>query len=136
MSPDEHKVLYRGYLAAIQAKNPDELEAVLAPTFGGHDLPPGLPSGPKSLKYFRQMVAMAFPDQKFVLADLVAEGDRVVGRFLTSGTHQGEFMRIPGTGKHIAVEVIEVVGIAERRVQWDKLSALQQMGVHSLPEQS
>ena len=53
MSPEENKALFFRYQDALRANNPDELRAVLAPDFVGHDLPPGLPQGPEGLILFR-----------------------------------------------------------------------------------
>jgi hypothetical protein len=43
MSTEENKALFLRYQDALLAKNPDDLKAVLAADFVGHDLPPGLP---------------------------------------------------------------------------------------------
>jgi predicted ester cyclase len=85
------------------------------------------------------MVQTAFPDQEIELVEVIAEGNFVVGRMIIRGTHQGEFMRIPRTGKRVSAELIELVRIAdgkiaERWVQWDRLGLLQQLGANRLPE--
>jgi predicted ester cyclase len=41
----------------------------------------------------------AFPDLRVQLEDAVAEGDKVVARFTTTGTHRGAFMGLPPTGR-------------------------------------
>lgn len=41
----------------------------------------------------------AFPDFEMEIVDLIAEGDKVVGRFLCSGTHRGEWRSYPATGR-------------------------------------
>ena len=41
----------------------------------------------------------SFSDIQMRVVDLVAEGDRVVGRFLCSGTHTGEWLGNPPTGR-------------------------------------
>jgi predicted ester cyclase len=51
------------------------------------------------MKQFHTMVHAAIPDLQLTVEDLIAEGDKVVGRFTASGTQQGEFMDIPPTGK-------------------------------------
>ena len=89
MSLEANKALYQRYFAILLAKTPDKLDEVLAPTFVGHDLPPGLPPGPEALKRFRRMVDTAMPDQEGQLEALIAEGDTVVGRWTLRGTHTG-----------------------------------------------
>ena len=41
----------------------------------------------------------AFPDFEMEVVDLIAEGDRVVAHFRCSGTHRGEWLGVPGTGR-------------------------------------
>jgi predicted ester cyclase len=41
----------------------------------------------------------SFPDMRMEIVDLVAEGDQVVGRFRCSGTHLGEWLGHPPTGR-------------------------------------
>jgi predicted ester cyclase len=48
----------------------------------------------------------AFPDWREDILELVAEGNRVVGRFRCTGTHQGIFMGLPATGKRMEVDDI------------------------------
>ena len=43
------------------------------------------------------------------IEDILAEGDRVVVRAKMSGTHEGDFMGIPATGKRIDVPFADFV---------------------------
>jgi predicted ester cyclase len=47
-----------------------------------------------------------FPDWREEIVQLVAEGDTVAGRFRCSGTHLGEFLGNPPTGKRMDVEEV------------------------------
>ena len=58
----------------------------------------------------------AFPDLREEILDLVAEGDRVVARYIERGTHQGDFMGIAPTGKSY-----EKHGFAMYRIEGGKL---------------
>jgi predicted ester cyclase len=138
MSPEENKALFFRDLDALRAKNPDELKAVLAPDFVGHDLPPGLPPGPEGLILFRTKVNEAFPDQQMVVEDLLAVDDRVIARLTLTQTHQGEYMGIVATGKPVTLELIEIDRIAngqiaERWAQVNFLHLLRQPGATHLP---
>jgi steroid delta-isomerase-like uncharacterized protein len=80
----------------------------------------------------------AFPDFHRALEDIVAEGDKVVARYTARGTHQGEFMGIPATGKHVTFRWITIYRLEGDRVaeEWplfDALGLLQQLGVITLP---
>ncbi len=131
MSTEENKALYMRYWAAL--KNPDQLKEVLAPDFVAHDLPPGV-----TLSQFREMVNEGFPDQKAEVVELIAEGDRIAACWILSQTHLGKFQGTAPTGKHITIELLEIVRIqegkiAERWVQFDRGGLLQQLGITQSP---
>ena len=112
------------------------VDEVLAPDFVAHDLPPGV-----TLAQFRQVVNEAFPDQKSEVVDIIAEGDRVAGRLIVRQTHLGKFQGLSPTGKQVTFELHDIVRIdkgriAERWVQFDRGSVLQQLGVTQSPWQA
>ena len=103
---------------------------------------PGMPDvqGTEAFKAFVTMYRTAFPDIHFTLEDMVAEGDKVAWRATTRGTHQGELMGIPPTGKPIVVSSSIVSRFengkwAEDWVLIDMLGMLQQLGVIPVPGQ-
>lgn len=76
----------------------------------------------------------AFPDLHFTIEDQIAEGDKVVNRVIARGTHQGELMGIPPTGKQVIVTGITIDRIVGGKLEaswanWDFLGPLQQFGV-------
>jgi steroid delta-isomerase-like uncharacterized protein len=109
------------------------LDQILAPDYVDHNAPPGLPPGPDGIKILMTTFRTAFPDLRFQIEDQVTEGDRVVTRYTFHGTHQGELMGIPPTGKIVAMPGISIYRIAngkmrEAWVQYDTISMLQQLG--------
>jgi predicted ester cyclase len=73
----------------------------------------------------------------FTVEDLVAENDRVVVRWTNSGTHIGEFVGIPPTGRTFTIAGIDIYRLdgAKLAEHWhviDQLSMLGQLGL--LPE--
>jgi predicted ester cyclase len=64
----------------------------------------------------------AFPDLHITIEDLIAEGDKVVARDTVTGTHQGEYIALPPTGKSVTYNEIETWGVV------DVLSQLRQLG--------
>ena len=76
----------------------------------------------------------AFPDLHVTVEDLIAEGDKIVGRVTLTGTHQGELMGIPATGKKVSFSEILIIRISNGKAveQWevaDTMSMMQQLGV-------
>jgi predicted ester cyclase len=116
----DHKDLYRRYVSALVIKDCEgldhALDQVLAVDFVAHDLPGGLVDGCGALKAFRRQVHIGFPDQTLTIEDLIVEGDRVAARLTAVGTHLGEFVGIPATGRRIAAEVFDIVRIAEEMI--------------------
>jgi predicted ester cyclase len=83
----------------------------------------------------------AFPDSYFTIEDMVAEGDKVVTRKTFHGTHGGEFMGIPPSGRSVSMGLIDIVRISEGRVveHWsmgDNLGMVRQLGVVPQPGES
>ena len=79
------------------------------------------------------MMRSGFPDIQWTLEDSVAEGDKVAGRFIMRGTHQGAFFGVPPTGKLIKVQAMNFYRfsngqIVEEYGQPDMFGLLQQIG--------
>jgi steroid delta-isomerase-like uncharacterized protein len=83
----------------------------------------------------------AFPDLTVDLGDVVADGVTVATRWTVAGSHEGEMMGIPATGKQIRVEGMNFSPLADGRItdvwtQFDGVSMLQQLGVIPTPEEA
>jgi steroid delta-isomerase-like uncharacterized protein len=103
---------------------------------------PGMPDvqGTEGFKAFVTMYRTACPDIHFTIEDMIAEGDKVAWRATTRGTHRGDLMGIPPTGRSIEVSSSIVSRFengkwAEDWVLIDMLGMLQQLGVIPAPEQ-
>jgi steroid delta-isomerase-like uncharacterized protein len=137
VSTEENKALIRLYVEAIHEGNVDEGEELLAPDFAFHVS--GAP-GPMSSEAFRQLFAgllTAFPDMAVTVEDLIAEGDRVAARVTTRGTHAGELIGLPPTGRRVEWSGISMTRHAGGKIveQWgefDALGLLQQLSGDAL----
>src|SRR5215217_5900500 len=89
------------------------------------------------IEYFRNAV----PDLTYTVEDQVVEGDKVVSRWRASGTHQGEFFGVPGSGNRIEMSGIQIDRfdesgkLIEEWPEYDLLGAMKQMGAVSEPGQ-
>ena len=95
-------------------------------------LPPGV-TGRPALKLVFTTLHRACPDLHVELEDVIAEGDRVVGRDVVTGTHRSEFMGIPPTGKAVTYNEIFIARFLNGRIAetWgvvDVLSQMRQLG--------
>ena len=139
MSSEENKAIIRRFLERVSRGDVGAVDDFVTDGVVYHDAPPGLASG---IEGYRQIIGMfltAFPDLNLTSEDLVGEGDKVVARLRGRGTHRGDFMGIPPTGKSVDVGAISVMRfengrIAEEWEQIDMLSMMQQLGVVPAPE--
>ena len=96
--------------------------------------------GPEGQKTLISAYRNAFPDMQFTTEQEIAEGDFVVITSSGHGTHQGEFMGIPPTGKPVEVQGITVLRVGDGKIQqhwvvWNSLAVLHQLGARILPPQ-
>jgi steroid delta-isomerase-like uncharacterized protein len=117
-----------------------ELESVdelLAPDYVSHA--PGGPElsrGPEAIKEIVRAYHSAFPDINFTVKKQVAEGDMVVTRWIARGTHRGEFMGVPPSGRRIEVSGMSIDRISGGRIvenwnNWEALEMMRQIGAVS-----
>ena len=142
MSTEENKaIIRRGLEEILNQRNLDAVDAYFSSNYLGHD--PALPEdlhGPQEFRRFAASYLSAFPDLHISIEDQFAEGDKVVTRFTSRGTHQGDFMGIAPTGNRIEVEAISIDRIADGKSaeSWtivDVMGMMQQLGVVPSPEQ-
>jgi predicted ester cyclase len=141
MSTEENKVLYRRWIETVfNNKNLAAIEEFIDPAGIDHALPPGMPTSREGSRQFIGSYLSAFPDLHLTIEDIIAEGDKIVGRWTSSGTHQGELFGIPPTGRHAASTGIDILRIeggkfVEHWLALDQLGMLQQLGVIPAPGQ-
>ena len=142
MSAQENKSVVRRELEEIfsQGGNLDVAEEIYAPDYVGHEPTFGDVHGVEGAKQFAATYRQAFPDVQTTMEDQLAEGDKVVTRFTSRGTHQGESEDFgPPTGNRIEVTGITIERFSEEGkivedwTNFDALGLMQQLGL--VPEQ-
>jgi predicted ester cyclase len=136
MSLEENKAAVRRiYDELWNERRFDVAEEVIAEGAVNYDtgLAP-MPFGPEEMKGTVRMVTAGFPDNRHEVEEVIAEGDVVVLRCKLTGTHEGEFMGIPPTGRQIEVNEIHIYRLeggkaVEHRAGRDDLGAMRQLGV-------
>ena len=91
-------------------------------------------TGAQALKQVWAMLLRGLPDVHVTVEDLIAQGDKIVSRNTVTGTHQGEYMGLPPTGKSITYNEIFIFRFAGGRIaeMWgvvDVFSQMKQLGV-------
>ena len=135
MSAEDNKALIRRFVDEVQSGgNVGLIDEICSPGFVNHSAPPGIPADREGIKIITAMFRRAFPDSYFTVEDMVAEGDKVATRKTFHGTHGGEFMGIPPSGRGVSMGPIDIVRISDGRVveHWsmgDTLGMMQQLGV-------
>jgi steroid delta-isomerase-like uncharacterized protein len=118
--------------------NPDILEEVYAADLVWHEPDQDL-RGYEEARQFVSMYKTAFPDLNVTVEDTMAEGDKVITRYIVRGTHEGEIEEFgPPTGRHLELEGITIHRIEDGKIveeweRYDNLGMLQQLGL--VPEQ-
>jgi steroid delta-isomerase-like uncharacterized protein len=80
------------------------LDGLVAEDFVEQNPFPGQGRGRAGLAEVLGRMFAAFPDLRWTVQDAIAEDDRVMSFSFWSGTHRGEFMGIPATGRSVTVE--------------------------------
>lgn len=123
MSVAENRAIVLEYLEAISGK--DKTSKIVDRYIADSDA---------HLKEHIAVFDRAFPRYEMIPHDLVVEGDKVTVRFQLRGTHKGEYMGIPPTGKAVdfdGIIIYRMAGgkIAEHWIQVDSVTFMQQLGV-------
>ena len=131
----------RTYEELLNRGNLDVADELVAPEFINHEAPPGRERGPESMRGLATMLRTAFPDLRFEIEGLVAEGDTVAGRLTMSGTHEGPLMGTPPTERSVRQDHMHFVRFRDGKAveHWgvrDDLGMMQQLGVIPEPGQA
>ena len=138
MSLQENKALVLHFVEEVENQhNLAAIDELFSHDFVDHSALTG-PPGIEGVKKFFSMMFATFPDMHFTINQQLAEGDQVATHKTFHGTHHGEFMGIPATGKQISIEAMDIYTIHEGKItdHWavgDWLGMLHQLGVESLP---
>jgi ketosteroid isomerase-like protein len=134
----ENEVLVRRFFEEFcNGRRAEIADEIIAADYVSHgpQAPPA--AGPEGVKT-RVGLYQESVDGHWDLQELFSVADRVVARWIGSGTHRGELMGVEPTGAPISVEAISIFRIADGKIAeewtvWDALGLLQQVGAVSVP---
>jgi steroid delta-isomerase-like uncharacterized protein len=136
MSTDQNKeIIRRGFEEGINKRNYAYFDETIGENYVNHMMPQA--TGPEGLKQIVGGFVAGFPDMQITVEDLIAEGDRVATRGFWRGTHTGDFMGIPATGREVTLPYIDVWRLengkaVENWVSMDMMAMMKQLGL--MPE--
>ena len=138
---EQNKAAFRAIAEkVINTKTLDAADQYFGVEYVDHAAPPGSPAGITGFKAFFGALTTAFPDLRYTVEDLIAEGEQVVGRMTVRGTMKGAFMGMLATGKLATWTEIHIGRFANGKVveHWatmDQLGMLHQLGLAPLASQ-
>ena len=134
MSTESNKAAVRRFRDALNAGDLDGAVAVFAPNAIVHVSGAPDPLTLEGFKEFGRAMLSAFPGGMSTVEDVIAEGNKVVTRITYRGTHTGDMMGIPSTGKSVTVSetIIDQFGDGKIIESWrlfDQMAMMRQLGV-------
>ncbi|HWQ12081.1 MAG TPA: ester cyclase [Roseiflexaceae bacterium] len=144
MSTEANKALVRRWWEEMWNKgNMSILDEVVAVDYDGHPSPTEVDfgRGPEGQKKLVAFYRGAFPDTHMTIEHMVAEGDMVALRWRATGTHTGELMGIPPSGRRAEVTGTQIVRVADGKLaegwgNFDALGMMIQIGAIPMPGQN
>lgn len=133
MPTEQIKQTARDFFREIwNEKDESAIDRYLAETTAGNDADFG--TGREDFRNHWKSWIAAFPDLHFELVDVIAEGDKVLTRWVLTGTFEGELMGAKGDGRKIRVEGMSLDRVADGMVVegfdgWDNYGFRKQLGV-------
>lgn len=109
------------------------IEEILAPNLQLHDPSIANKSGPQALLQAESCYIKAFPNKMTKIDQIFANEDQVVVRWITNGTHRGEYQGSGPTNKNFKISGISIYRISNGKISeiwqiWDRLGFLEQIG--------
>jgi steroid delta-isomerase-like uncharacterized protein len=137
----ENVTIFRQFHEALDSRDIERFISFLAPGAVCHGAGPQEDVTAENAAEFLLPFLEAFPDLNHKIEDIWSKGDKVVARILIQGTHKGEVMRIPPTGKTLSYYQISIAQIIDGKIieGWritDNLGMFQQLGMELKPAEA
>ena len=131
----DHVTTLRRIYELLSAHDVDGFGEWLAGDFVEHEELPGGGGTDREavLDFFRMQIA-AYPDLAMTVEDVIDGGEKVVARVRLTGTHEGDLMGIPATGRSVDVNLIDIMRFGDDGLvheHWgvfDAMAMMEQLG--------
>jgi steroid delta-isomerase-like uncharacterized protein len=124
MTAPEHR-LADLYVEMLNTHDPELVDHFVAEDYVNHNA--FVADGREANRQFWTAFFTGLPDVKVTMEDLIISGDRVVGRFVYRGTHTGDLLGIPASGRPVEMRSIDIWRVAGGLFteHWDELNLMQ-----------
>ena len=131
---EENKAVVRGLHEAIGKGDVAAIDRFYSPDAIYHGTGDMANADIDTFRQFISAIFEAFPGLSVTQELVLSDGDKVTYINTYSGTHKGDFMGIPATGKDISVRSIGIAQVSRGQIveEWenlDELGLMQQLGV-------
>jgi steroid delta-isomerase-like uncharacterized protein len=137
-SVQDNKALVRRFIDEIFVKGSTQaVDELLADDFVGHTWPStGHPKD--DLKAAIGRTSKGLSDPRFIVEDMIGDGDQVAVRLTAEATQTGELMGMPASGKRYSIGEIHIFRVRDGKVvehwhQYDQVKMMQQLGAMPAP---
>jgi predicted ester cyclase len=134
MSLERNKAIVLKFYEAFDQKDVERGRELMSADIVGRGMGTDILKGYDAFMQYGMMMFSAFPDGRHLLEEVIAEDDKVATRGIFTGTHQGELMGIPPTGKQVKFSVVHIDRVVDGKIvehwgQGDIFAMMQQLGV-------
>ncbi len=137
-SSEQNKAAVREFFACASSGQLDRLEALVSPDYVLHD--PALPEEVRGVDGVRELVESyrgGIAGLAVTIDHQIANGDYVATRYTCRGTHEGDIMGLPATGRDVTIAGLVISRFRGGKVveEWevsDVFGLMQQIG--AIPE--
>ena len=125
-------IVQRFFVKVVNEGNLAAMDDFFTVDYIDHAAPSGTPPGAEGAKQFLSAVRISFPDLHLTIEEMIAERDKVMVLLTVRGTHKGELIGIPPTGKQATWKGVDILRIADSKIaeRWvlrDHLFMMQQL---------
>jgi steroid delta-isomerase-like uncharacterized protein len=141
MPLDPGTLIHRWFDEVWNHGREDTVDQLFAPDGIAHGLGEGASEvrGPDAFKIFLRNMRAALPDVNVRIEDTIVQADKAVVRVFLKGTHLGEGLGLPPSGRQVEISGIVIIRVAGSQIvegwnNWDQLGLLQQTGAIPVPQ--
>lgn len=132
LGPNQAEATVRRFYDAMASGDTSNAHEFLSADWEDIPLPPGVPAGVEGFMATVAFLRAAFPDLSVTMEEVLVSGDRVATRALARGTHLGEFLGVPPTGRVVEFRAFDFHRLSHGKItqSWhleDLISVLQQV---------